>query len=284
VSSLEGARVALFESRMANELAALVERHGGRAHAVPAVREVSMSAEHSAHVIRALTEHAFDVAVLLTGAGVVRLFEHAAEGGQADDVFEGLRRAISVCRGPKPAAALRARGITPDVLVPSPHTTNELLATLEETEVRGKRVLVTHAGEIVAEPASSLAARGADVTELQTYRWNLSPEDAERLRAFVDQLADGVVDAVAFTTQVQVRHLFRVAEEMGAEARLRDALGARVVVAAVGPTCAETLRTYGVVPDVEPVHPKMGHMVVALARYWEEFGAKEDRPGRSSEA
>jgi uroporphyrinogen-III synthase len=282
VSSLDGATVALFESRMATELAALVERHGGRAHAVPAVREVALSAEHSALVIGALVEHAFDVAVLLTGVGVRTLFEHAAESGLADDVYEGLRRAIVVCRGPKPAAAVRARGITPDVLVPSPHTTVELLETLATLELRGKRVLVTHAGEIMPEPARSLAACGAEVTELQTYRWDLPAADAERLHAFVDQLGDGAIDAVAFTTQVQVRNLFQVAEQMGAEAPLREAFETRVVVAAVGPTCAEALRAHGVEPDVEPEHPKMGHMVVALARYWEEHGAKGNRPGRSS--
>ena len=282
MSSLRGATVALFESRMATELASLVERHGGRAHAVPAVREVSLGAEHSAHVVDALARGEIDVAVLLTGAGVVRLFEHAEESGSADAVADGLRRATTVCRGPKPAAALRARGIAPNVLVPSPHTTDVLLAALEPIEVRGRRVLVTHAGQITVEPAATLAARGADVTELQTYRWDLPEADAVRLRAFVDQLGAGAIDAVAFTTQVQVRNLFQVAEQMGAESRLREALASRVVVAAVGPTCAEALRAHGVEPDVEPAHPKMGHMVVALARYWEERGGKSDRSGRNS--
>jgi uroporphyrinogen-III synthase len=197
-------------------------------------------------------------------------------------VSEGFRQATIVCRGPKPAAVLRARGITPNVLVPSPHTTDVLLAALEPIEVRGRRVLVTHAGQITAEPAATLTSRGATVTELQTYRWDLPEDDAARLRAFVDQLSSGAIDAVAFTTQVQVRNLFQVAEQMGAEQRLRDALAARVVVAAVGPTCAEMLREHGVEPDVEPVHPKMGHMVVALARYWEERGSKADRSGRSA--
>ena len=277
MSSLGGATVALFESRMAAELAALVERHGGRAHAVPAVREVTLPAEHSAHVVDALVGGTFDVAVLLTGAGVRRLLEGAAESGQADVVLEGLRRTIIVCRGPKPSAVLKARGVTPNVLVPSPHTTDELLATLEQVDVRGKRVLVTHAGEITSEPAASLRARGAEVTDLQTYEWALPAADEERLREFVDQLVTGAIDAVAFTTQVQVRTLFQIAEQRGGEARLAEALNARVVVAAVGPTCADALRSHGVEPDVEPVHPKMGHMVVALARHWEAFGGKARR-------
>jgi uroporphyrinogen-III synthase len=93
----------------------------------------------------------------------------------------------------------------------------------------------------------------------------------------VDELVLGDVDAVAFTTQVQVRNLFQIAERTGGEARLASALNERVVVAAVGPTCADALRAHGVEPDVEPVHPKMGQMVVALARHWEAFGGKAPR-------
>jgi uroporphyrinogen-III synthase len=163
------------------------------------------------------------------------------------------------------------------VLVPSPHTTDELLATLAHVDVHGKRVLVTHAGEITPEPAASLRSRGAEVTDLQTYEWALPAVDEERLREFVDQLVTGTIDAVAFTTQVQVRNLFQIAKQRGGEARLADALNERVVVAAVGPTCADALRSHGVEPDVEPVHPKMGHMVVALARYWEANGGKARR-------
>jgi uroporphyrinogen-III synthase len=262
---------------MAAELAGLVERHGGRAHAVPAVREVALPAEHSAHVVDALARGAFNVAVLLTGAGVRRLLDNAAESDQEDAVIDGLHRTIIVCRGPKPAAVLKARGVTPNVLVPSPHTTDELLATLAHVDVRDKRVLVTHAGEITSEPATSLRARGAAVTDLQTYQWELPPVDEERLRVFVDELVLGEVDAVAFTTQVQVRNLFQIARQAGGEMRLANALNDRVVVAAVGPTCADALRSYGVEPDVEPVHPKMGQMVVALARHWEAFGGKAPR-------
>lgn len=277
MSSLAGATVALFESRMESELARLVERHGGRAHAVPAVREVVLPASESAAVIDDLVRGAFGVTVLLTGVGVVRLFAHAAERGLEPALAEGMRGTVVVCRGPKPVAALKARGVAPAVVVPSPHTTEQLLAALAGIEVAGRRVLVTHAGEIAPEPAATLRAHGAVVTDLQLYRWELPESDAARLRELVEALSAGSIDAAAFTTQVQVRNLFQVAEQAGAADRLREALRERVVVAAVGPTCAEALRSHGVEPDVEPVHPKMGHMVVALARHWAERGGKTVR-------
>jgi len=73
------------------------------------------------------------------------------------------------------------------------------------------------------------------------------------------------VDAVAFTTQAQARHLFAVADSMGARETLTRAMGERVVVAAVGPTCARALSQLGAPAHVVPDQAKMGAMIVALA-------------------
>ena len=81
----------------------------------------------------------------------------------------------------------------------------------------------------------------------------------------VRDIIDGLFAAVAFTSQVQVQHLFRVALEAGRAEELKHALKTRIVVAAVGPTCAAAVREFGITPDVVPVQPKMGPMVEALA-------------------
>ena len=52
---------------------------------------------------------------------------------------------------------------------------------------------------------------------------------------------------------------------MGAAASLRAALRDRVLVAAVGPTCAQTLTDLGAPPHVMPESAKMGALVTALA-------------------
>jgi uroporphyrinogen-III synthase len=36
-------------------------------------------------------------------------------------------------------------------------------------------------------------------------------------------------------------------------------------VASIGPVCSEAIRAEGLAPDVEPEHPKMGHLVKAAA-------------------
>nr|MDP8944293.1 uroporphyrinogen-III synthase [Actinomycetota bacterium] len=70
-----------------------------------------------------------------------------------------------------------------------------------------------------------------------------------------------------FTAGAQVDHLMRVAGELG----LRDAVletGRTVLVASIGPVCSEALHRHGLAPDLEPEHPKMGHLVVAVARHF----------------
>jgi uroporphyrinogen decarboxylase len=75
----------------------------------------------------------------------------------------------------------------------------------------------------------------------------------------------GNVAIAVFTNATQVDHLFRVAAEEGLEADLRKALG-RMVIASIGPVCSEALEYYDLRVDLEPEHPKMGHLVASLAR------------------
>jgi uroporphyrinogen-III synthase len=89
----------------------------------------------------------------------------------------------------------------------------------------------------------------------------------------VHELIDGRVDAIAFTTQIQCRHLFRVAGDMGLCQQLVDALNAKAVVAAVGPICTEVLRFFGVTPDVVPTRPKLGPLMNSLSNYFQPPGS-----------
>jgi uroporphyrinogen-III synthase len=108
--------------------------------------------------------------------------------------------------------------------------------------------------------------------ELQLYEWAM-PEPVEPLRRLVQEILDGGVDAIAFTSQIQARHLVRIAEEMGLATALARALNARIVVASVGPTCTAVLQELGVTPHVAPERPKMGPMVTALGEHLRNRGS-----------
>jgi uroporphyrinogen-III synthase len=52
---------------------------------------------------------------------------------------------------------------------------------------------------------------------------------------------------------------------MNEEDALRRALS-RMLVASIGPTTSERLREFGIAPDIEPSHPKMGYLVSEAAQ------------------
>jgi uroporphyrinogen decarboxylase len=92
------------------------------------------------------------------------------------------------------------------------------------------------------------------------------PEDTGPLRRAIMAIVEGQVDVALFTTAVQVTHLMRVAADLGQGEPLRSALQ-RTVIASIGPTCSEMLRDNNLVVDLEPEHPKMGHLVATAARH-----------------
>jgi len=270
--SLHGARVALLEARMSGELAAMIERFGGRPVPAPAMRETPLEQpEEIGAFLTALCDGRFAVVVLMTGVGVAALLREAERDGRLDAALAALRRTITVCRGPKPVAVLRRHDVPVGVTAAEPHTTAELLQALEPLDVAGKVVGFVHYGERNEIPADRLRARGATVDEICVYEWRL-PDDVGPLERLVGEIVDGRIDAVLITSQIQCRHLFQVAERLGSARALADALNAKVVVAAVGPVSASALRAYGVIPHVQPAHPKMGPMMVALADYFELTG------------
>jgi len=264
--SLHGITVAHFEARRAAELDGLISRHGGVPWSAPAVSEVPIApGENECVAIDELASGAFDLVVLLTGIGTRRLFDEAARAGRLSDVIEALHRADVIVRGPKPVPVLRDFGVTPTRAAPEPHTTTELLATLDALTVAGRRALVLTAGESFLEPTASLRARGADVVELQLYEWALSATDAARIEETIAEIVAGRIDAVLFTSQVQIRHVFEVATICCMNEVLQAALREHVLIGAVGPTVEQALAHHGLHADVVPVHPKMGHLVVRLA-------------------
>jgi uroporphyrinogen-III synthase len=272
VPSLSGKRIALLEARMSREIASMVERYGGTPYPVPAVREAPLDRpQETGAFIDALCAGRFAIIVLTTGVGVTALLREAEQRGRLDAALEALRRATTVCRGPKPVAVLRRHDVPVGLTAPEPHTTTQLLDALWRLDVADRTIAFVHYGEKNETAADGLRARGAMVEDVCLYEWRL-PEDVAPLERLVGEIVDGRVDAVTITSQIQIRHLFQVAERLDRSRALADALNTRVVVAAVGPACAAALRSFGVIPHVQPSHPKMGPMMLALADYFDLTG------------
>lgn len=256
--SFDGLRVLSLESRRAEEMAVLIRKQGGIAVVAPSMREVPLEQNDEAFEFgRSLLSGHFDGVIFLTGVGTRLLWKvlltRYAEA-ELKSALEGLTRIV---RGPKPSLALRELGLPPDVQVPEPNTWRELLETMRPR--KEKRLALQEYGKSNAELIEGLKAQGRAVTPVPVYGWDL-PEDTAPLRAAAHSLAAGSIDAVFFTTSMQVVNLVRIAEEEGIADAVRQGLG-NAFIASIGPTTSETLNDYNLRPAFEPSHPKMGLLV-----------------------
>lgn len=265
LSALRGLRIVSFESRRASEMAELLRRYGAEPVIAPSMREIPLSENTAAlDFVKRLEAGEVDMVILLTGVGTRTLVEAVTGHYPKEKLAQLLGRVTLVARGPKPVAALRELGLQPNISVPEPNTWREILSQIDsKTAVRGKRIAIQEYGITNSELVQALRARGAEVERVPVYRWDL-PEDTSPLRSAIGELVAGKIDIALFTNATQIDHILRVARQDHIEPPLRESL-ARIVVASIGPVCTEVLEHFGLKPDLEPKHPKMGHLVAAVA-------------------
>jgi uroporphyrinogen-III synthase len=254
-------RVLSLESRRAEEMRSLIERHGGVPTVAPSMREIPLSENQSALSFGdELLAGQIDVVVFLTGVGATALLEALCTRWPRDEILAAFGRTTIVVRGPKPTVVVREWGLNVDHRAPEPNTWHELLDTLvAEVPLVGTRIAIQEYGKSSDELYQELAQRGAIVQAVPVYRWDL-PEDTQPLKAAIHQTIAGAFDVLLFTSAQQFHNLMSVADESGSGADWLQA-ARRCVVGSIGPTATETLQGGGLPVDLEPSHPKMGPLV-----------------------
>ena len=268
-ASFNGLRVLSLESRRATEVAKLIRTYDGEPIVVPSMREVPASTNKQAFEFAdRLIHRDFDLVVFLTGVGV-RTLVNVVETRYDREAFLGALRTVKVAsRGPKPSSVLKEFKVPIAVTAPEPCTWREVLSSLDHAfgdSLKQFRVAVQEYGASNPELLTGLTERSKELTKVPVYQWAL-PEDVQPLREAVLAIANGGIDIALFMTAVQVIHLFQVAEQMNYVEELRRGLQS-IAVVSIGPTTSEELRHYGITPDFEPSHPKMGFLVNEAAQY-----------------
>ncbi|MGD0490240.1 MAG: uroporphyrinogen-III synthase [Steroidobacteraceae bacterium] len=256
--------VAILETRTGEHLAELIARRGAVPMRAPALEEVpDLDSNQLAAHLQGWAAHPFTMAIFQTGVGTRALFEAADQLSSTPALVRMLEQSVVVVRGPKPVGELNSRGVRIDIRAAVPFTTETVLAAVAEVPLQGGRVLVQRYGEANRRLSDALTGRGAAVEEIASYRWAL-PQDTGPLVRLIDALSSSRVDAVVFTSAVQVRNLYAVADRMNRGAALAALLNARVV-ASIGPVCTAALMAHGVHPTFEANPPKLGPLVQGLA-------------------
>lgn len=254
-------RVCSFESRRADDMRSLIERHGGVATVVPSMREIPLAHNESAVAFgRELLAGEVDVFVFLTGVGAAALLDLLDSRFGPDEIRDALRSCKTVVRGPKPVPVLRERGIPIDFRAAEPNTWREVVDTIRSSGLAaGKTIAIQEYGEVNVELKAALESLNANVVSVPIYRWDL-PEDISDLESAVNRTIEGEFDALLFTSAQQVVNVARVATSAGRLDAWKAAAN-RTVIGSIGPTCSEAIRRNGLHVTHEANPTKMGQLV-----------------------
>jgi uroporphyrinogen-III synthase len=260
---MNGKRIAILETRTGVHLGELIARRGGIPLLAPALAEepdVDPAAIQS--LVDAWRATPMRLVIFQTGVGTRALFQATDSLGLTPTFQNLLAASIVVVRGPKPLGELGGRGVRIDHRANSPFTTADVLAAVFGIDLRRGHVLIQRYGADNPALRKALEARGALVHEIATYRWAL-PQDLRPLVALLDALDARRVDAVVFTSAVQVQNLFAVAAREGRAAGLAERLD-QCLIASIGPVCSRALRAAGLQPRFEASPPKLGPLIAQL--------------------
>jgi uroporphyrinogen-III synthase len=255
--------VAILETRTGPHLGELIARRGGIPVLAPALEEVpDVDSQAVASLLARWRIDPFKMVIFQTGVGTRALFQATDAAGLTGELLQHLSSCVVVVRGPKPVGELNAREVRIDIRAATPFTTEMVLAAVSAIPLQAARVLVQRYGAANQLLRETLEKRGASVQEIATYRWAL-PADTGPLDRLLEALGRSSVDAVGFTSAVQIHNLYAVAEKTGRALELANQLN-RLVIASIGPVCSRALREHGVTPTFEADPPKLGPLVAGL--------------------
>jgi uroporphyrinogen III methyltransferase/synthase len=240
--------------------------HGGIPTTVKTMAvEPPRSPAQMERAIKGLVDGRYQWLIFTSTNSVRAISEKFVEFGLDSRAFSGVRVA---CVDAATEAAVRALGLSPDLLSPNPGLSTGLLADFPEYDDvldPVDRVLLPRADIATETLAAGLRERGWEVDDVTAYRTVRAAPPAAEIR---EAIKTGGFDAVCFTSASTVRNLVGIAGKPHA----------RTIVACLGPKTAETAREFGLRVDVLPERPDVALMVESLALHANRLRAEGALP------
>jgi len=271
---LEGKTIVITGSKIPEDMAEVIERRGGTALVRSLQGLMPADPAEIDKDVRQLTEQGADWIIFTTGIGYEAIYKSAERQGIVPLLEERLQKAKVACRGYRTNAYLKKSGVHP-VVSADDGTIANMVDKLSAFDFKGCQVWLQLHGELTSQLHDFISSEPEmNVQAVLPYRYQAP--DRDTLAQLMDELLQHQVDAVSFTTQVQVKYLFDYAREQGQEEDLRNTFNHQVLAAAVGKVTADALRDENITRIVVPELERMGAMIVEIARFFEEGSAQEE--------
>lgn len=263
---LKGKRVVITGSRKLPELSEIIERQGGAPVVRPQQGLLVLQEQEVEQDLFHLIESGTDWFIFTTGTGLEALLQQAERIGVRDRLLGIMRHSNVGVRGYKTFALLKQRGIQP-IVMDEDGTTEGLIQSLQAYDFTGQGVTIQLHGEPMPSLVSFFERNGAAVRVILPYK-HMAP-DLDVSNKLCREIIEASVDAVCFTTAVQVRYFYQYAKNHGHYLEINESFRKRVLAVAVGRVTAEALKEEGVRRVLTPENERMGAMIVELAHYYQ---------------
>ncbi|SDH44713.1 uroporphyrinogen-III synthase [Alteribacillus bidgolensis] len=265
---LEEKTVAIAASRKTDEMTALIEKQGGTAVVRPLQGTTFLAEEDIQPDFRKILDEKPDWLIFTTGIGTETLLHVSEQLNRRKDFEKILREGKVAVRGYKTKNALKKIDIIPEAR-DDDGTTAGLISAMENKDFTNKKVMVQLHGVKAPRLVEFLKRKGASsVSELLPYQ-HIPPEKGT-LEMICGELRRGEIDAICFTTQLQVHSLFQHAQEHHLKEELISIFENKTVAAAVGKVTAEALKEVGVKRLLAPENQRMGAMIMELSQSYQK--------------
>ncbi len=239
----------------AGALSQRLRAHGGVPEEVPTITvEPPRTPQQMERAVKGLVTGRYQWIAFTSVNAVRAVREKFEEYGLDARAFAGVKVAAV---GEQTAAALRAFGITPD-LVPEGQQSSEGLAAVwppyDEVLDPINRVLLPRADIATETLVAALTELGWETDDVTAYRTVRAAPPPAPVR---EAIKGGGFDAVLFTSSSTVRNLVGIAGKPHAV----------TVIAVIGPQTAKTAEEFGLRVDVMAPRPSVTALVEALAEH-----------------
>lgn len=198
--------------------------------------------------------------VFFTSRNAVRMFLRRLDE-KLPDGRSAIRSLMVAAVGAKTEEALEDEDVRVDV-VPEIGAAENLLASLDEMDLTGKRYLFPKSSIARDVLPTELRDRGAQVDEIVVYR--TVPPDAGNLDAIRNGLVEGSIQCAAFFSPSAVRNVVQLLGSLCMQ---------ETVIAAIGMTTAGAARAMGLTVGIVAEAPDSDGLAAAIAAFF-----KQDTP------
>ena len=266
--TLKGKTIAITRPReQAEEAGRLIVQKDGKPYFVPTI-EIKGPSNLSAikDFIDALAEKKVDYVIFMSVNGVQQLLDAAATLGLKKQLKTRLNSVVTMAVGPKTAEGPEKNQIRVSI-VPEKYTSEGIMQSLQERGASGKTIYIPRTSQAPPELAEKLRQIGNRVTEIYVYESKL-PSDQELNEKFLQDLSEGRIDAIIFSSSLGAKNLIDMLKEDISTKKLLDLIKTKSTVVAIGPTTAKTLTEMGLNVDVMPEKHLFEEALNALAQHW----------------